>query len=71
MDNIQQFFEVQKEFSKYNKYIANVLAFYNILILLFGRYNNGKEFVFAFAVILALLVDWFAGSIGTARLYSG
>lgn len=62
MDNIQQFFEVQKEFSKYNKYIANILAFYNILILLFGRYNNGKEFVFAFAVILALLVDWFAGS---------
>lgn len=61
MDNIPDFYKIQKNFSNNNKYIADVLASYGVFILIFGRYKNGVEFIFDFLVAFALYLDWFAG----------
>ncbi|MDE6233139.1 MAG: sensor domain-containing diguanylate cyclase [Lachnospiraceae bacterium] len=61
MDNVLDFFEIQKKFSKNNRYIADVLAVYCVLILIFGKYTNALEFVFDFFIVFLLYLDWFAG----------
>lgn len=61
MDNIPDFYKIQKNFSNNNKYIADVLASYGVFILIFGRYKNEVEFIFDFFVAFALYLDWFTG----------
>lgn len=61
MENNETLFETESAFSKYNKYIAALLAVYYLMIVLFGKNNSIFEVVIGVGVSAALLLDWAAG----------
>lgn len=61
MDKQDDFFEIEKGFSKFNKYLAAMVAIYYLLLLVFEKYGSMNDILFGFSVVVSLALDWLIG----------
>lgn len=61
MENTQDFFEIEYNFSRYSRYIAAAMFIYYILIMIFGRYARTSEIYTGILLIMCILLDGYIG----------